>query len=641
MRSATAGPTSRPRIELRFEQRILTTTFPWSDSTRGGKARAEAHHRLDRLHWLSRQGLAFSFDVEAKMAALRPIAEGWSERSGEEAADSNAPVVRSIDTDADPRVLDHVPISEILERARQAGQSDFFDYVERRPFIGLAEEKPARALAALTDAARKGDVPPSFWSAFLYVEKRKTDPARLARAIGGRLASLPPGALSTIAYPVTEWLQGLGERLFGELATVLDRLWDPLIAALPLRDDDREHRVDSSWANDALNAPVGKLASLLMKDPSTKGRKSGQGFPEAWTRRQEQLLALPGDMRRHALVMLGFQINWLFAIAPDWTSANLLTVVDDEGDDGDALWDGILWAARAPSRALYERLKPGLLARAMSPMRRRAEANVIGGFLLIGWGGDSEADPPEQLVTSAELREILVESDDDLRGQILWHLEHWSADPRGQVARAPGPIPHGCLAEAPGGADPGNVGAPSRPRLGERRLVSRRSLKRSCRDWCRSGMEWLRGFMLRSEAENHPALTLSRRHARPSLGDPRRRRDALAVQDRGGSRRPRRGARNPGRPPPVRTAAQACQLSEQSETHYVSASKRLTVQTSTADCPPVDDECSAASRNSIESCCRCSVGRDAQTAAIFQLFSKTCQTATGPGSDGNDFRNSP
>lgn len=422
-------PDFSPEDRARFEQRILTTTFPWSDSTRGGKARAEAHHRLDRLHWLSRQGLNFSFDIEAEMAALHPIAEGWSERSGEEAADSRAPVVRSIDTDADPRVLNHVPIGEIVERARQEGRSDSFDYVERRPFVGLAEEKPARALAALTDAARKGDVPLSFWSAFLYAEKRKADPARLARAIGGRLASLPPAALSTIAYPAAEWLHDLGERLFGELSTVLDLLWDPLMAALPLRDDDRKHRVDSSWANDALNAPAGKLASLLMKDPSTKGRELGQGLPEVWTRRHEQLLALPGDMRRHALVMLGIQINWLFAIAPDWTAANLLTVAEDEGENGDALWDGILWAARAPNRALYERLKPGLLARAISPMRRRAEANVIGAFLLIGWSGDPQANPPEQLVTSAELREILVESDDDLRGQILWHLGRWSADP--------------------------------------------------------------------------------------------------------------------------------------------------------------------------------------------------------------------
>ena len=177
---------------------------------------------------------------------------------------------------------------------------------------------------------------------------------------------------------------------------------------------------------------VGKLAGLLMNDPATKGRGLSQDFPEAWTSRQEQLLALRGDMRRHALVMLGFQINWLFAIAPTWTTVNLLSVIDDESDDGDAIWDGILWAARAPSRSLYEHLKPALLSRAMSPMRRRAEANVIGGFLLIGWGGDPGTNPPEQLVSSAELREILVESDDDLRGQILWHLEHWSVDPTGQ-----------------------------------------------------------------------------------------------------------------------------------------------------------------------------------------------------------------
>ena len=99
-------------------------------------------------------------------------------------------------------------------------------------------------------------------------------------------------------------------------------------------------------------------------------------------------------MRRHALVMLGFQANWLFAVAPEWTTSHLLPSLADAGDDGDAVWDGLLWAARPPSRKLFEHLKPGLMERATSPMRRRAEANVIAGFLLIGWGGDPDADPP-------------------------------------------------------------------------------------------------------------------------------------------------------------------------------------------------------------------------------------------------------
>ncbi len=488
----------------RIETRLRTTTYPWIKTESGGRPDAEAHYRLDRLHWLTSQGVAFSFDVEAEMAALRAIAERWSERSGVEAADSNAPVVRTIATVADWHVLENIPVPEILDRAREAGKADFFEYVERRPFNGLSQEKPARALAALVDGGKKGDVPVSFWSTFLRADGRKADRPRMAGAIAARLVSLQPEALATIAYPVSEWLQDFGDRVYGDLAPILDCLWDPLLAALRLREDNRKRQVDSSWANDALNAPVGKLVGVLMREPATKGLDIGQGFPEAWTARLEQLLGLPGDMRRHALVMIGFQTTWLFAIAPDWTAEHLLNVVDQDGDDGDALWDGILWAARAPSRNLFDRLKPGLLKRAQASLRRRAETNVIAGFLLVGWGGDPEADPPEQLVSSAELREILVESDDDLRGQVLWHIEHWSVDregrwrarlvpfltdvwPNHRSVRTPEMSTRLVdLAMASDDLFP-QVVAAIQPRLVP----------------VRGGM--LRGFMLKSEAEDHPA----------------------------------------------------------------------------------------------------------------------------------------
>ena len=121
-------------------------------------------------------------------------------------------------------------------------------------------------------------MPVSFWSNFLYSETRKTDRVRLVRAIAARLASLPAEALSSIAYPVAQWLQGLGDRIYGELAPLLDCMWDPLLAALPLHEENRKQRIDSSWANDALNAPVGKIAQLLLKNPSTNVRQVGEGF---------------------------------------------------------------------------------------------------------------------------------------------------------------------------------------------------------------------------------------------------------------------------------------------------------------------------------------------------------------------------
>jgi hypothetical protein len=130
--------------------------------------------------------------------------------------------------------------------------------------------------------------------------------------------------------------------------------------------------------------------------------------------------------------MFGFQITWLFSIAPDWTAAHLLPVADDAGDDGDALWDGILWAARTPGPSLFEILKPGLVSRALSPTRRRAEASAIAAFLLIGWGADPGLGSSGRQMSSSELRRIIVAADDDLRNQVLWHIWHWVEDPEGK-----------------------------------------------------------------------------------------------------------------------------------------------------------------------------------------------------------------
>ena len=409
----------------RIEDRILTTTYPWTADTCGD---AEAHYRLDRLFWLDRAGVSFSFNLATQMAELRTIADRWTPRSGEEAADSTAPEVHSVETDADPRVLEDLPLADVLDRAREAGQSDFFDFVEHRPFSGLADKRPKRAFAVLSFAARRGEVPAKFWSAFLHAESRETDEDRFVRSIAGRLASLPIEGLSQIAYPVSEWLRERGTRAFAPETKALDILWPSLIIALGQRDDDRKSRVDSSWANDALNAPVGKLVDLLVKDPELTGLGAGAGLPGLWRARAEELLALPGDMRRHAIVMLGHRTTWLYYVDPAWTEAQLLTTADLLDEDGDAFWDGLLWAARAPSPPLFERLKPALMIRATSPTRRRAEANVIGAFLLIGWG-ETSAEVPEPLISAAELRTILVECDDDLRGQVLWHMEHWSVDP--------------------------------------------------------------------------------------------------------------------------------------------------------------------------------------------------------------------
>jgi len=409
------------------EQRLLTTTYPWSGEVRGGPSRAEAHYRLSRLHWLVSQGVTFSFDVEAELAALREIDPEWTMQAGDHIADSNAPEVYAIETDTAPDAILETPIAQILDAAQAAGgHVDFFDHVQREPFRGLAEQRPLRALAALIHAARSGGAPPAAWSAFLYADARLNDSVRMIALIGGRLQLLPLPLLNGIAYPVSDWMQRIGHRLYGDAASVLPSLWNRLVTALALGDDGRAHRADQSWADDALNAPVGRLVRLLMDDPMKQDRVVGGGFPAHWTARADQLLALPGDRRRHALVMMGNQYNWLFNIDPAWTGRALLPAIDAENADAEAVWDGIFWAARSPSRPLFERIKAGLIARARRTSSRRKHAEILAGMLLAGWGGEADALEPKRLVTDAELREVLIHADDELRGQVLWHLGNWS-----------------------------------------------------------------------------------------------------------------------------------------------------------------------------------------------------------------------
>lgn len=416
---------SESRIAI--EQRLLTTTYPWNEEVRGGPSRAGAHHRLSRLHWLVSQGITFGFDVDAEFASLRQIDPEWSTQIGDHTADSHAPEVYSIETDTAPDAIIDTPIPLILSAAQEAGRRvDFFDHIQRVPFRGLAEQRPLRALAALTFVARSGEAPISAWSAFLYADARLKDPARMIKLISGRLCQLPLPLLGGIANPVSEWMQRIGHRLYRDAAAVLPMLWTRLVAALALDGENRPHRADQSWADDALNAPVGRLVRLLMDDPMKADRVVGGGFPEIWTARANQLLALPGDRRRHALVMLGNQYNWLFNIDPKWAEQALLSAINADDGDGDAMWDGIFWSARIPSRSLFGRIKPGLVARARRPAMRRKNNEVIAGMLLSGWGGEADAPEPARLLTDVELREILIHADDELRGQLLWHLGHWS-----------------------------------------------------------------------------------------------------------------------------------------------------------------------------------------------------------------------
>ena len=99
-----------------------------------------------------------------------------------------------------------------------------------------------------------------------------------------------------------------------------------------------------------------------MKDPSKDDLELGKGFPAPWIHRVEELLALEGDLRRYALVIFAFNLNWFFAIDPIWTQKNLISLLDQEGDDQNARYvQAFSGAVELPQQKLYMLMKPYLL----------------------------------------------------------------------------------------------------------------------------------------------------------------------------------------------------------------------------------------------------------------------------------------
>lgn len=221
-------------------------------------------------------------------------------------------------------------------------------------------------------------------------------------------------------------MERIEARLYGDAAEVLPALWDRLIEALNHVEFVHRHRPDNSWVDDAINGPVGRLFNFLLADPANKDRK--EGFPPHWLARLDQLLGLRGELRYQALVLVSSQLNWLHAVDPVWTERQVLPSAGSNKGDGDAFWDGVMSSAPNPNRVLFGRIAPGLIERTRRPRARRHHSAVMAGLLLAGWGGAKDSVEPERLISDAQLREILISSDDEFRIQVLWHLERWSGD---------------------------------------------------------------------------------------------------------------------------------------------------------------------------------------------------------------------
>lgn len=417
-----------------LERRLLQGRGKWTGEKTDEFRSRRASQILDRLFWLSSRGCNFSFNLQKEATRLRLDAPQWDSSFAEHAADSLESRTGWVRTDTDSSALTNEPLANVLTKAQElSGRTREF-FVERDPFSGFAEKRPVRAFASLVVATKRGIVSDWAWRTFLNSESRKADKPRLVIAIAIRLSNIITPTSVALVRPASDWIQRVSKSLVPIRRDVFDRLWAALVTALKSQVEAGassiiRQREDPDWATEALNSPVGSLAQALMNDPILSGRQPLTKFPDWWTVHVEELLLLPGPLRRHALPLLAHNLGWLFAIDPTWTEQNFLRFSERNDEDSSAFWAGFFWGAKIPQQELYLLLKPSFLRLASGrTIDRRQHTEILAGVILAGWGSRMTASG-DRIITDEELRTTLITSDDEFRTNVVWQLERWSQEP--------------------------------------------------------------------------------------------------------------------------------------------------------------------------------------------------------------------
>jgi hypothetical protein len=413
------GKKTRQGIENRLLQGRSKREWENDDEFRKNKARDTA----DRLLWLANNGCEFNFDLSDEIGKLKQIAPEWKPEYISKATNSDETKHSS---------LSNEPIGNILKKAQElSDRADNFP-AEKNPFASLCDEKPMRAFAALTYAAKRNEYPEWAWRTFLSPDARKNDKSRLTKLIAERILKYPNEKVANFVRPVSNWLLDVSQSLSSSFPETFDKIILKLINILRLKLPGSSTSIirdnkEIDWAMEALNAPAGTLAQVLFRDNRKKILKSDGRFLIGWLKHIDELLSLHGDLRRHALVIFAYHLNWFYFIDPIWTETNLVSVLDsDDESDKSAVWSGFFWHAIVPKPELYIRLKPHLLLLArQSVSRGRKYSGVLAGFILAGWGF-RDKETGERLISNDEMREVLLYVNDEFRIQIIWQAERWS-----------------------------------------------------------------------------------------------------------------------------------------------------------------------------------------------------------------------
>ena len=407
---------------VEIEKRLLKGHSRWQKEKEEDFKKRRAWSILARITWLSRKGCKLYLNLEEETNRLRELVPEWKPEDADKVVRYWGTEGRRVRTEDDHSALLDIPLASVLSEARGLSGIRVDSLVEGKPFAGLSAAHPVRAFSALRMAAKEGDFPDWAWDTFLSAEERKTDKPRFMALIAERLVRHLDNDKTELVKPAARWLETVSDILLDQHPASFRRVTGALIQALAKRAESGTSGIGGingvrNWMMTALNAPAGQIAQAL--------RSYHRIDPSALFCYANKLLALPGDLRRHALAIFSQWTAWFYKTNREWSEQNLLSVLDSRDlEDRDAFWSGFFYAS--VRQELFMRLKPYLLQLAGEDSEtRRDNSRGLSRFILSGWGNVIEGTS-DRCVSNEEFRDVLVQADDEFRSNTLRQMTNLS-----------------------------------------------------------------------------------------------------------------------------------------------------------------------------------------------------------------------
>ena len=321
-----------------------------------------------RLGWLMLQGCGLNDNARDALRDLRAADPRWRQEWDADAARSYDMKAFSVKSNDDPSAIINVPLSHIVPLATELTRESHSEHTTYWPFSGLVRQHPRKAVAALTDAARKGNYPSQFWSAAMqsWPDGQRV---RLIWLFGLRLARLPSKQVFDLRREVFMWLEKHlpaltkldQSRALEMLDVLLDKHFEPnpdsTTDSLTISEQRSQHTV-----NHAINSPVGMATTLLTKILSSRHPNKKSGIPLDIRIRLERLLDAPSESSSPAVCVVARNLQWFHHVAPEWTTDVVLPWFNSMHPSWKPAWNGFLFNCRTlPEPHLFSLLKAHFL----------------------------------------------------------------------------------------------------------------------------------------------------------------------------------------------------------------------------------------------------------------------------------------